>query len=184
MAVTTQHSTLTGPELHEPKGADTASANEVFVADGSGSGSFQSISAYGGWAYNSTSSGGATLITPTAYTLVAPVTAASNLKGFTHNSLGRLTYTGVESRRVSLLFTLGLSSTVGGNTFVALFKNGSILGSPNYEVAIRTGTTKLTTTLISDDVATTNDYYELYIKLSAGDVVVSHAYANITSVPI
>lgn len=37
----TPHSGLTGTECHEPKGADTASANEVYIADGAGSGSFQ-----------------------------------------------------------------------------------------------------------------------------------------------
>lgn len=34
------HSALTGTELHEPKGADNATAGQVFSADGGGSGSF------------------------------------------------------------------------------------------------------------------------------------------------
>lgn len=38
-----QHAALTGAELHEPKGADSASADEVWVADGLGSGAFQKI---------------------------------------------------------------------------------------------------------------------------------------------
>lgn len=38
-----QHAALTGAELHEPKGASTASADEVWVADGLGSGAFQKI---------------------------------------------------------------------------------------------------------------------------------------------
>lgn len=38
------HSTLTGAELHEPKGADTAALGTVYVANGSGSGSWNSIS--------------------------------------------------------------------------------------------------------------------------------------------
>ena len=33
--------TLTGSQLHEPKGADTATSGHVYVADGAGSGSFQ-----------------------------------------------------------------------------------------------------------------------------------------------
>lgn len=41
------HSTLTGAELHEPKGIDAASSGEVYVADGLGS---------GGWANVGTSS--------------------------------------------------------------------------------------------------------------------------------
>ena len=36
------HSSLTGSEVHEPKGIDTASADEIYVSDGAGSGSWQS----------------------------------------------------------------------------------------------------------------------------------------------
>lgn len=38
-----QHSALTGADLHEPKGADTAAANTVYVADGLGSGVWQKV---------------------------------------------------------------------------------------------------------------------------------------------
>jgi hypothetical protein len=34
------HSALTGADLHEPKGADTAAVGEVYVADGLGSGAW------------------------------------------------------------------------------------------------------------------------------------------------
>lgn len=37
----TYHRDLTGADIHEPKGADTASAGTVYVADGAGSGSWQ-----------------------------------------------------------------------------------------------------------------------------------------------
>lgn len=43
MAIKVQHSDLTGSLCHEPKGADTASANTIYIADGSGSGSFQQV---------------------------------------------------------------------------------------------------------------------------------------------
>lgn len=39
-----EHSTLTGSEIHEPKGADTANEGEVYIADGLGSGDFAKIS--------------------------------------------------------------------------------------------------------------------------------------------
>ena len=38
------HSTLTGSELHEPKGAATAALGTVYVANGAGSGSWNSVS--------------------------------------------------------------------------------------------------------------------------------------------
>ena len=36
----TQHSALTGADLHEPKGVAAASAGTVYIADGVGSGSW------------------------------------------------------------------------------------------------------------------------------------------------
>ena len=39
-----QHSTMTGADLHEPKGAGAASASTVYVANGSGTGTWQKIS--------------------------------------------------------------------------------------------------------------------------------------------
>lgn len=36
-----QHKDLTGTDLHEPKGVETASAGEVYVADGAGSGAWE-----------------------------------------------------------------------------------------------------------------------------------------------
>lgn len=36
-----QHSAISDPEVHEPKGASTASAGEVYIADGAGSGDWE-----------------------------------------------------------------------------------------------------------------------------------------------
>ena len=41
MSALIQHSTLPDAQKHEPKGTDTATAGQVYVADGAGSGSFQ-----------------------------------------------------------------------------------------------------------------------------------------------
>jgi len=41
--LTTDHKDLSGSELHEAKGVDSASADQVFVADGAGSGVFEKI---------------------------------------------------------------------------------------------------------------------------------------------
>src|SRR6187402_1454206 len=37
-----EHKDLTGAQLHEPKGADTASSGQVYIANGSGSGAWTS----------------------------------------------------------------------------------------------------------------------------------------------
>mgnify|MGYP001808738888 CR=1 FL=1 len=38
-----QHASLTGSDIHEPKGANSASSNTVYVANGSGSGTWQQV---------------------------------------------------------------------------------------------------------------------------------------------
>lgn len=40
---TIQHEDITDPKIHEPKGASTASANTVYVADGAGSGTWKQV---------------------------------------------------------------------------------------------------------------------------------------------
>lgn len=41
------HATLTGADLHEPKGVDAASANTVYIANGSGSGTWGKVGSTG-----------------------------------------------------------------------------------------------------------------------------------------
>lgn len=43
-----QHASLTGADLHEPKGADSANADEVYAADGLGSGAWTALKLVGG----------------------------------------------------------------------------------------------------------------------------------------
>lgn len=40
---TISHKNLTGSQIHEPKGADSATANKLYVSDGAGSGSWQKL---------------------------------------------------------------------------------------------------------------------------------------------
>lgn len=48
----TLHSSLTGSELHEPKGADSASIRDSYVSDGAGSGSWLQPVLMGWWKYD------------------------------------------------------------------------------------------------------------------------------------
>lgn len=43
--MTTSHSILTGSEIHEPKGIDSAAVNQVYTASGGGSGSWKKVNA-------------------------------------------------------------------------------------------------------------------------------------------
>ena len=48
----TSHSTLTGTDLHEPKGAAAATINQTYVSDGAGSGNWQNRFEMGFFDYN------------------------------------------------------------------------------------------------------------------------------------
>jgi len=67
----TQHSTITGSDLHEPKGVASAAAEKVYIANGSGSGAFGFIDPKGastaaaGKVYSANGSGSGTFEYPT-----------------------------------------------------------------------------------------------------------------------
>lgn len=71
---TVQHSTLSSTEIHEPKGADTALENQVYLSDGSGSGSWTYWPT--GWA-SYTAASGAQNFTTTAAKLIIDGTGTS-----------------------------------------------------------------------------------------------------------
>ena len=58
------HSTLTDPNIHEPKGASTATVGKVYVSNGSGSGSWLHVPT--GWGYYQDSSSAQTFNTTDA----------------------------------------------------------------------------------------------------------------------
>ncbi len=41
-----EHSTITDPKIHEPKGIAAATADQIYVADGAGSGDWTDIDDY------------------------------------------------------------------------------------------------------------------------------------------
>lgn len=68
-----EHSTLSDPELHEPKGASSASSGEVYVADGAGSGAWTAqtaLDSYTGWVQYADST----------YTSGSPLAVASGVR--------------------------------------------------------------------------------------------------------
>src|SRR6056297_3355643 len=126
---TVEHSTLTTSDLHEPKGIDSANADEVYIADGSGSGDWQVLNPYGGIIYNDVAGSGTTFSSPSSYTLLNVVTAATNLNGFSTNNLGCLTYKSSEMRHAHAVFDMFFffkQKTAYEITF-GVYKNGSLL---------------------------------------------------------
>lgn len=71
------HSTLTGAELHEPKGADAASLGEVYVSDGAGSGAWSYLKS--GWGNYSDNAGTQVFTTTPARLAVNALGAGTNI---------------------------------------------------------------------------------------------------------
>lgn len=68
-----QHNALTDPNLHEPKGIASANAGEVYIANGSGSGSWQTIAGHSyGDLYISNNSTSFTLASASALSKLNP----------------------------------------------------------------------------------------------------------------
>lgn len=76
-----EHNTLTGTQLHEPKGVAAATAGEVYVADGAGSGTWSSPATSSSLDY-----GGLYSIHTDGVTIGTIGTTAKKLLAFSHDS--------------------------------------------------------------------------------------------------
>ncbi len=167
---TVQHSTLSSSELHEPKGAATADANTVYIADGAGSGQWR-LKPNGYCFYNNGT--GTTFTTPVTYTLCNVASGVSGLqREFSHNGAGRLTYTGSSQIGVALSATISHSHTgTNASLFFQFYINGVAVG-PTSRVGTGGATVDRVTPLKHQDVLSTGDYVELYLRADSGDIIV------------
>jgi hypothetical protein len=97
------HSSLTGADLHEPKGVASAAANQVYVSDGAGSGAWTSANTLGvtGWGYYKDNAGAQ-----------AQSTTAALL---TIDGLGSTTETGYLPADITDFWNTGTNKIVGTN---------------------------------------------------------------------
>lgn len=73
-----EHSDIVDPFIHEPKGASTANAGEVYVADGAGSGDWDVKETYGAFNAINTQTGSYTLVLADQGKLVEMNVASAN----------------------------------------------------------------------------------------------------------
>jgi len=164
--------TVTDPELPEPKGAASASANQAYLSDGAASGSWRYFP-HGSLYYDDIGTG-TTLTAPTAYTLIGPATTGDSApKEFTHNSLGRLTYTGASTLDVQVLATFSFKHSTGSGTdcYFQIFKNGAAVSGAQHVTDGDTAYHTITLAVHAEQ-AVTNDYFEVFCKCSSGNIVV------------
>lgn len=170
--MTIQHSAIADPNIHEPKGVAAASSGQVYIANGLGSGAWRYLPH--SHCYYDNIGTGTTYTAPTAYTLVNPTTTADTAPHeFTHNSAGRLTYTGTTTLDVTVeaAITLKHSSASFVDTYFQIYKNGAgVTGCVGVTAALSGNYTHVT--MRGHFSMATNDYVEVYTKSASGNVIV------------
>ena len=175
-----EHSVLTGSSLHEPKGTAAASSGSTYVANGSGSGTWQPIHQHLAVAttFDKASPYGHILVTSTTETFLSPTVDSTVNNGFTVVTSPNLRLKYTSATAITGLLNLPLSATqaTGPSHDIewALFKNGTeIVGSR----AIRSiGTNTWGSITVTGLTALAkNDYIEIKTKASADAVTVNYA---------
>lgn len=179
-----QHSALTTTELHEPKGADSANADEVYLADGAGSGNwYVPVAHMGGYvSFDSATPAYAHSVT-TSDTALNPTLTTTHAKEFTYTNTpnARYTYTGTVGRHSFIEFNASLSQSSGSsnNIEVVIAINGVVKEGSRTIVTTTSGEWH-SVSVAWDAVLATNDYIEVFIKGGAATTVnFAHAYINI-----
>jgi hypothetical protein len=181
------HSTLTDPYLHEPKGVASASSGDVYISNGSGSGVWtQSHRHVGGHITFSTGSPYAHSTT-TSDTVLNPTFNLIDNNGFTGlaSPNARIRYDGSESISTAITFTASIQQSSGGDKQVELviYKNGVALSGSRVVATAATGAWNQLTSAFNTTL-NTNDYVEVFVKADAAATInFASAYLRITGVP-
>lgn len=179
-----EHVDITDPEIHEPVGCSTASSGMVYVADGLGSGTWTYLS-HSALRYEAIGTG-TTYTGPTTYTLINPTTVGdTNPIAFTHNSAGRLTYTGTPTIDVSVIasVTLKHSAGAGVDCYFQIHKNGSaVTGTQN--VVTADSATYMSIPIHGHFSVATNDYIEIYCKAASGNIIIHAMHLKVSGDPL
>jgi hypothetical protein len=189
---TVQHSAITDPNIHEPKGVAAATVNKVYVSNGSGSGTWQKLSppqlaglttngqagdtvtvnGSGNFVFTGTPHGQVdfynltpyTLTYPSAYTKLAPTTVAGGVpSNFTEATTARLTYTGTDTVPVCINYSVSLDQTSGADRDIIIAIYKNGSISNGRSIITTTSGQKHNMSGINTITMATNDYVELYI---------------------
>lgn len=182
--VNVNHSTLTDPYLHEPKGVAAASNGSVYVANGSGSGSWVHAHHYvGGYIpFDAVTPAYQHSVTTTLSPL-DPTFTISEISGFTGVSSpnARLQYTETESIVATINFTMSIKNESGSAKQVefVIYKNGVAIGGAHNIQTVASGEWA-TCALVGQTTLAQNDYIEIWVKAgTAFTLDVASAYLTI-----
>ena len=165
------HNTLTDPYLHEPKGVSTATAGQVYIANGAGSGDWVQNHNYinGYIAFDATTPAYNHSVT-TSFTVLNPTFLISEALGWSGSASpnARLIYTATADTTAAINFTFSFKNNSGTSRDIELifYKNGSALNGGHIIVTALTGDWK-SATITDYGSFSTSDYLEIFVKGSA-----------------
>lgn len=168
------HSTLSDPYIHEPKGASSALAGQIYVSDGAGSGDWvENSRAFNGYLSFSTSTPYAHSATTSDTVFNAAFTVGVN-NGFTGLSSpnARIRYDGTETINATLTakFSMKQSTGTAKDVEIVFYKNGTeLLGSRM--IATTSSADWHVIDILGAATLATNDYIEVFVKASAAATI-------------
>lgn len=178
------HSTLTDPYIHEPKGVASAASGEVYIANGSSSGTWTKLQRHVGGHIPFDTTTPYTHATTTSDTALNPAFTLVDNNGFSGISTPNagIRYDGTESIHTALTFTTSIRQASGGDREVELvfYLNGSPLAGSRVVTTATTGSWNQFTSAFNTTLAT-NDVIEVHVKADAiADIEFASAYLRIT----
>jgi hypothetical protein len=184
-----EHVNIDDPEIHEPKGISTATANKVYVSDGSASGTWIPTQAYiGAYIEFDAVTPAYQHSTTTADTVLNPTFSVTHSSGFTGETSpnARLKYTGTEDIIADLSLIMSPKQASGSSKDVewVIYKNGVELSGTRGVRTISSGSWASVSlgALIS---LSTDDYIEIFTKADAACTVdYSGAFFTIKGTPV
>ena len=182
------HSTLTDPYLHEPKGVASAASGEVYIADGAGTGAWTQLQRHVGSYSSFNTLAPYTHATTTSDTALNPSLTVVDSNGFSGVSTPNagVRYDGLESIHAGITFTSSVRQASGGDRDVelVLYLNGSELTGSRVVTTAVTGAWHQYTTAFNTTLAT-NDVITVHVRAdSTATIEFASAYLRITGANI
>ena len=181
------HSSLTGSDLHEPKGVAAASSGEVYIANGSGSGHWDYYNSYvNGYVTFDAVGPAETHSVTTSFTVFDPTFTIGDNRDWIGEASpnARLKFTGDDTSEVNCQLTMSVQQASGSSKDLEIIfrKNGAALNGGHAIITCASGEWR-TVTLTDFGTFSTNDYLEVFFKGSAA-FTLNIAGANLTALGI
>lgn len=165
------HSTLTDPYLHEPKGIANAYSGSIYIADGAGSGDWTPghVHINGYIPFDAVTPAYQHSVT-TSFTALNPTFSTTLIDSFTGSTTpnARLIYNGQHTATATCTFVCNFKNASGTarNVQFIFYKNGTVMNGGHVIVTANSGEWK-SATLTDMTNLTQNDYIEIFVKADA-----------------